>query len=103
MITRLPVWSRVAIRPSDAPAAELPDAEPTPADLAALETGDDRAAEVRIGAALELAAYDASHRELMALRDQLPAALDEYEDDTDDVVEVVDFAPARRTAWRAAA
>ncbi|RBM18088.1 hypothetical protein DI005_20045 [Prauserella sp. PE36] len=83
MITRMPIWHKVVITPSDAPAAELPEVEPTAADLLAVEIGDDRVAEDRIAAALELAAYEHTHRELSAIRRALADTfLDELAEDT---------------------
>lgn len=64
-------FSHIAIPPSDAPAAELPDVEPTSADLLAIETADDDHNHDRVVQALWLAAHEHTHRELMALRHEL--------------------------------
>ncbi len=71
MISQLPVFDRIALEPSEDPAVELPELEPTAADLVVLETSDDATAEDRVAAALRLAACEQTHRELMALRRQL--------------------------------
>ncbi|MFC4000913.1 hypothetical protein ACFS2C_28105 [Prauserella oleivorans] len=89
MITQLPVFDRIVIQPSEAPASELPEPEPTVADLLVIETGDDDTVETRIEAALRLAAHEQTHRELMALRRHHAIAAEPDEEST--------------TEWRTAA
>ena len=86
------ITGRIVIRPAEVPAAELPEPEPTPADLLAIEYGDDVLVQRRIDQALRLAAYEHTHRELMALRRQYRLV---KEDD-------LDVTPATTVLWRAA-
>ncbi|MGM0724187.1 MAG: hypothetical protein ACQEXM_26980 [Actinomycetota bacterium] len=80
-----PVVAAISIPPSDRPAAEYPEYEPTPQDLAAIEGQDDIAIEHRLVAAATLAAYEQRHRELLDLRAALsPLALTLDEDDDED-------------------
>ncbi|TDX84959.1 hypothetical protein [Amycolatopsis arida] len=66
-----------AIPPSEAPALELPEVEPTPADLLALDTWiDEGRIDDRMHRALLLAAHEHTHRELVAPRHQLTTAPD---------------------------
>lgn len=51
--------SAITMSPSELPAVELPDYEPTPADLAAVETASDDEIDDRIAAATTLSAYQA--------------------------------------------
>lgn len=60
--------ARIVIRPAEVPAVELPEAEPTLADLLAIEHGDEVVVQRRIDQALKLASYEHTHRELMELR-----------------------------------
>lgn len=62
------------IPPSEAPAADLPELEPTAADLLALDTWTDEQIDDRMHGALVLAAHEHTHRELMVLRHQLTTA-----------------------------
>lgn len=62
---------RIAFPPSDVPAAELPDVEPTPADLLAIESWPEDRVAARVEEAVVLAAYEARRRELQQLRRQL--------------------------------
>jgi len=98
------VWSRVAIRPSDAPADELPEVEPTAADLMALELGDEEAAQDRVAAGVVLSAYELAHSGLRNIREDLPvAALEPDEDEDLAAVEVLEFARPTTRMRRAAA
>lgn len=65
--------SAITIPPSDLPAVDLPDYEPTLADLLAIESFADTEIDDRIASANTLSAYEARHRDLLRLRDQLPA------------------------------
>lgn len=87
------ITERIAIRPAEVPACELPEPEPTLADLLAIEYGDEALVQRRIDQALKLASYEHAHRELMELRRQYRHLVNE----ADDVV----AAPAT-TFWRAA-
>ena len=84
---------RIVIRPAEVPACELPEPEPTLADLLAIEYGDEVLVQRRIDQALKLASYEHAHRELMELRRQYRHLANE----ADDVV----AAPAT-AVWRAA-
>lgn len=64
-------WDRIVIRPSDIPAAELPEAEPTHADLLAIELGDETVIDRRVTRSLQIAALEHTHRQLMELRRQM--------------------------------
>ncbi|TKG61566.1 hypothetical protein [Prauserella endophytica] len=68
--------ANVNIPPSEAPAADLPELEPTVADLLALDTWCDDELDDRMHGALLLAAHEHTHRELMALRHQLTITID---------------------------
>ncbi len=85
------VATRIVIRPAEVPAAELPEPEPTLADLLAIEYGDDVLVQRRIDQALRLSAYEHTHRELMGLRRQQRYLTDE---------DLLD--PTPTTLWRAA-
>jgi len=87
------ITGRIVIRPAEVPACELPEPEPTLADLLAIEYGDEVLVQRRIDQALTLAAFEHTHRELMELRRQYRHLANE----ADDVV----AAPAT-TFWRAA-
>lgn len=63
--------SVITIPPSDLPAAELPDYEPTVADLLAIESFGDAEIDARISSANTLSAYEARHRDLLRLRTEL--------------------------------
>jgi hypothetical protein len=65
--------SAITIPPSDLPAVDLPDYEPTLADLLAIEACGDIEIDDRIASANTLSAYEARHRDLLRLRGQLPA------------------------------
>jgi hypothetical protein len=77
--------SAITIPPSDLPAADLPDYEPTSADLLAIEFwDDDLRIDARIGSANTLAAYEARHRELCRLRELTGVAAGDLDDPDDD-------------------
>lgn len=61
----------IAIPPADCPAWELPEYEPTPADLSAVEFFDDMEIESHVGNAVVLTAYEQKRRELAALRNRV--------------------------------
>jgi hypothetical protein len=63
--------SAITIPPSDLPAVELPDYEPTTADLLAIEAFGDIEIDDRIASANTLSAYEARHRDLLRLRAEL--------------------------------
>ncbi|WP_431910013.1 hypothetical protein [Amycolatopsis thermoflava] len=77
--------SAITIPPSDLPAADLPDYEPTTADLLAIESWtDEDQIDARIAAANTLSAFEARHRDLLRLRAELPApALADEPDELD--------------------
>lgn len=87
------ITGRIVIRPAEVPAAELPESGPTLADLLAIELGDELLVQRRIDQAIQLSAYEHTHRELMRLRRQYRHLANE----ADDVV-----AGAATTFWRAA-
>ena len=87
------IAERIAIRPAEVPAAELPEPEPTLADLLAIEYGDEVLVQRRIDRVLRLSAYEHTHRELMELRRQYRDLADEDE---------VNTTPTTTTFWRAA-
>ncbi|WP_020421118.1 hypothetical protein [Amycolatopsis sp. ATCC 39116] len=67
----------ITIPPSDLPAWELPEYEPTVADLLAVEAWaakelEDDDIDARIASANTLSAYEQRHRELMLLRANMP-------------------------------
>jgi len=64
--------SAITIPPSDLPAVDLPDYEPTTADLLAIEASVDDEIDARIASANTLSAYEARHRDLLRLRAELP-------------------------------
>ena len=74
---------RIVIRPAEVPAAELPEPEPTPEDLLAIEYGikhgDEGMVQRRIDQALRLAAFEHTRRELMGLRRQYRVLADELD------------------------
>lgn len=67
------VWSAITIPPSDLPAVDLPDYEPTAADLLAIESWADEEIDARIASANTLSAFEARHRDLLRLRAELAA------------------------------
>ncbi|TLW89246.1 hypothetical protein FFT09_22735 [Saccharomonospora piscinae] len=87
-------WDRIVIRPADVPAAELPEPEPTLADLLAIEHGDEVLVQHRINRAQRVAALEHTHRELMGLRRRYRDAGDDNEFDS--------TTPTTTTFWRAA-
>ncbi|EIF01236.1 hypothetical protein [Saccharomonospora glauca] len=76
------ITRRIVIRPAEVPACELPESEPTLADLLAIEYGDDVLVQRRIDQALRLSAFEHTHRELMELRRRYRDLADEDEVDT---------------------
>jgi hypothetical protein len=76
--------SAITIPPSDLPAFDLPDYEPTAADLLAIEASREDEIEARIASANTLSAFEASRRDLFRLRAELPGvALFDDLNDTD--------------------
>lgn len=80
------VTTGISIPPSDRPAADFPEYEPTPLDLATIEELDEVGIESRLSAAATLAAYELRRRELLGLRAELPRTAfapdpDEVEDE----------------------
>jgi hypothetical protein len=65
--------SAVTIPPSDLPAVELPEYEPTVADLIAIEAYGDEEIDAWIASANTLSAFEARRRDLRRLRADLPA------------------------------
>lgn len=59
------------IRPAEVPASDLPEVEPTPADLLAIEVQADDIVDDRLLSGLHAAAREHTHRELMQIRAQL--------------------------------
>lgn len=75
----------ITIPPSDLPAADLPDYEPTSADLLAIEFwDDDLRIDARIASANTLSAYEARHRELRRLRELTGVTAGELDGPDDD-------------------
>jgi hypothetical protein len=70
-LRRLLAPSAITIPPSDLPAVELPDYEPTTADLLAIEAVGDSEIDALIASANTLSAYEARHRDLLRLRAEL--------------------------------
>jgi hypothetical protein len=66
-------WDRTTLPPAEC-ASDLPDPEPTAADLLALDTCSEPDIDHRLHRALLLAAHEHTHRGLMNLRHQLAAA-----------------------------
>ena len=86
------ITGRIVIRPAEVPACELPESEPTLADLLAIELGDELLVQRRIDQAIQLSAYEHTHRELMRLRRQYSHLADKDEVNT----------ATTTTFWRAA-
>lgn len=71
LVTRL-MSSAITIPPSDLPAVDLPDYEPTTADLLAIESGtSEDQIDARIASANTLSAFEARRRDLLRQRAQL--------------------------------
>jgi len=84
-LAALLVPSAITIPPSDLPAADLPDYEPTSADLLAIEFwDDDLRIDARVASTNTLAAYEARHRELRRLRELTGVAAGDLNDPDDD-------------------
>jgi hypothetical protein len=66
--------SAVMIPPSDLPAVELPEYEPTVVDLMVIEACGDVEIDAWIASANALSAFEARRRDLRRLRADLPAA-----------------------------
>jgi hypothetical protein len=74
--------TEIGIRPSDLPAAELPDYEPTAADLFALAIwNDDDVIDEWIASTNTQSAVEARHQDLLELRAQLPVTAFIEDDD----------------------
>lgn len=71
------------IPPSDAPAVQLREDEPTDDDLVAIEDSSEEEIDARLATANILAALEARHRDLRRLRAELPAValVDVFDDD----------------------
>jgi hypothetical protein len=67
-------WDRTTLPPAECPASDLPEPEPTAADLLALDTFSEPDIDHRLHRALLLAAHEHTHRGLMKLRHQLAPA-----------------------------
>lgn len=70
----LAVFRAAAYAPSDCPAAELPDYNPTDADLLAIELFSDAAIDELVAAANTYSAYEATRRDRLGATHTMPSS-----------------------------